>query len=95
MVGYLEGIDSERGTTWRFAGTLSPRAFLGYGLTDRTPDDSTLSVMRRRIHLKTHREVFGWLLRRLAEHGLLEGRTIRGRRDRAGGQRGDVFDGAA
>ncbi|TVS03665.1 MAG: transposase, partial [Phycisphaerales bacterium] len=76
MVGYLEGIGSERGIAWRCADSLSLRAFLGYGLTDRTPDHSTLSVVRGRIDTETHREVFSWILDRLAEHGLLAGKTI-------------------
>jgi len=76
MIGYLEGIDSERGIAWRCADSLSLREFLGYGLTQRTPDHSTLSVVRGRIDVETHREVFGWILGRLAEHGLLKGKTI-------------------
>jgi len=76
MIGYLEGIDSERGIAWRCADSLSLREFLGYGLTERTPDHSTLSVVRGRIDVETHREVFGWILERLGEHGLLKGKTI-------------------
>ena len=76
MVGYLEGIDSERGIAWRCADSLSLREFLGYDLTAPTPDHSTLSVIRGRIDLETHQEAFGWILARLAEHGLLKGRTI-------------------
>ena len=76
MIGYLEGIDSERGIAWRCADSLTLREFLGYGLTQTTPDHSTLSVVRGRIDVETHREVFGWILGRLAEHGLLNGKTI-------------------
>lgn len=76
MIGYLEGIDSERGIAWRCADSLTLREFLGYGLTERTPDHSTLSVVRGRIDVETHQEVFGWILERLAEHGLLRGKTI-------------------
>ncbi len=76
VIGYLEGIDSERGIAWRCADSLTLREFLGYGLTERTPDHSTLSVVRGRIDVETHREVFGWILGRLAEHGLLKGKTI-------------------
>ena len=76
MIGYLEGIDSERGIAWRCADSLSLREFLGYELTRRTPDHSTLSVIRGRIDLQTHQEVFGWILQRLSERGLLKGTTI-------------------
>jgi len=76
MIGYLEGIDSERGIAWRCADSLTLREFLGYGLTRRTPDHSTLSVIRGRIDVETHGEVFGWILERLAEAGLLKGKTI-------------------
>ena len=76
MIGYLEGIDSERGIAWRCADSLSLREFLGYSLTKGTPDHSTLSVIRGRIDLETHQEVFAWILARLAEHGLLKGDTI-------------------
>lgn len=76
MIGYLEGLGSERGIAWRCADSLSLREFLGYDLTQRTPDHSTLSVIRGRIDVQTHQEVFGWILQRLAEHGLLKGETI-------------------
>ncbi len=76
MIGYLEGLDSERGIAWRCADSLSLREFLGYGLTESTPDHSTLSVIRNRIDVETHQEVFTWILERLAEHGLLKGKTI-------------------
>ena len=76
MIGYLEGLGSERGIAWRCADSLSLREFLGYDLTQRPPEHSTLSVIRGRIDVQTHQEVFGWILQRLAEHGLLKGETI-------------------
>ncbi len=76
MIGYFEGLDSERGIAWRCADSLALRAFLGYGLTDSTPDHSTLSVIRNRIDVETHGEIFGWILERLDEHGLIKGKTI-------------------
>lgn len=76
MVGYLEGIASERGIAWRCADSLSLREFLGYDLTRGTPDHSTLSVVRGRIDIETHQEVFGWFLGRLAQAGMLDGKTI-------------------
>ncbi len=76
MIGYFEGIDSERGIAWRCADSLSLRAFLGCALTEYTPDHSTLSVVRGRIDVQTHQDVFCWILAQLAKAGLLKGKTI-------------------
>jgi transposase len=76
MIGYFEGLDSERGIAWRCADSLTLREFLGYELTESTPDHSTLSVIRNRIDVETHEEVFRWILERLDEHGLIKGKTI-------------------
>jgi transposase len=76
MVGYLEGIDSERGIAWRSADSLSLRSFLGVGLDENTPDHSTLSRTRRLIDLETHQEVFGWVLTLIARNKLVEGKTL-------------------
>src|SRR6266481_4181620 len=76
MVGYFEGIDSERGIAWRCADSLSLKAFLGYELTQMTPDHTTVSRTRRLIDLETHERVFTWMLKMLAEHGLIAGKTI-------------------
>lgn len=76
MVGYFEGIGSEREIAWRCADSLSLRRFLGYALEKATPNHSTLSRTRRLIDLETHREVFGWILELLGRRGLLKGRTV-------------------
>ena len=76
LVGYFEGIDSERGIAWRCADSRTLSEFLGYGLTDSTPDHSSLSIIRRRIDLETHDAVFTWVLKLLASEGLLKGKTI-------------------
>jgi len=76
LVGYFEGIDSERGIAWRCADSRTLGGFLGYGPTDATPDHSSLSVIRNRIDLETHEEVFSWVLKLLATEGLLRGKTI-------------------
>ena len=62
LVGYFEGIDSERGIAWRCADSLSLREFLGVGLSDAVPDHSTVSRTRRLIDLETHGKVFSWML---------------------------------
>lgn len=76
LIGYLEGIDSERGIAWRLADSLGLRRFLGYSLTDETPDHSTISRNRRLIDVETHQAVFTWVLKVLAQQGLLKARTI-------------------
>ena len=62
LVGYFEGIDSERGIAWRVAYSMALRRFLGYELTDQTTDHSTLSRNRWLIDLETHEKVFVWVL---------------------------------
>lgn len=76
LIGFFEGIDSERGIDWRCADSLTLREFLGYPVTESTPDHSTLCTTRQRIDLETHREVFTWVLARLADSGLLTGKTL-------------------
>jgi transposase len=76
LVGYFEGIDSERGIAWRTADSLALRSFLGFQLSQTTPDHSTISRTRRLIDVETHRQVFLWVLGMLAEEGLLKGNTV-------------------
>jgi transposase len=76
LIGYFEGLDSERGIAWRTADSLSLRKFLGYALDEATPDHSTISRTRRLYWLETHKAVFRWVVRVLTEEGLIRGRTI-------------------
>jgi len=76
LIGYFEGIDSERGIAWRAADSLGLRQFLRIGLDEDTPDHSTISRTRRLIAVETHRQVFFWVLERLADRGLLKGKTV-------------------
>src|ERR1700710_1314258 len=76
LVGYFEGIDSERGIAWRTADSLALRSFLGFELSRTTPDHSTISRTRRIIDVETHRKVFLWVLGMLAEEGLLKGNSV-------------------
>ena len=76
MIGYFEGIDSERGIAWRAADSLGLRQFLQIGLDEQTPDHSTISRTRRLIDLETHRKVFGWVLGLIADRGLLKGKIV-------------------
>jgi transposase len=76
LIGYFEGIDSERGIAWRAADSLGLRQFLQIGLDENTPDHSTISRTRRLIDMETHRKVFGWVLGVLADRGLLKGKMV-------------------
>ena len=76
LIGFFEGIDSERGIAWRVADSLCLRQFLQIGLDEPTPDHVTISRTRRLMDEATHQEVFGWVLRQVAQAGLLKGKTI-------------------
>ncbi len=76
MIGFFEGIDSERGIAWRLADSLTLRQFLSIGLDEPTPDHVTISRTRRLIGAETHQRIFTWVLERLAQGGLLKGKTI-------------------
>src|SRR5215207_7778620 len=76
LIGYFEGIDSERGIAWRVADSLGLRQFLRIGLDEETPDHSTISRTRRLIDVETHRKVFLWVLGVLSDRGLLKGKTV-------------------
>ena len=76
LIGYFEGIDSERGIAWRAADSLGLRQFLRIGLDEDTPDHSTISRTRRLMDVETHRNVFLWVWGVLADRGLLKGKTV-------------------
>ena len=76
LIGYFEGMDSERGIAWRVADSMALRSFLGYALTQSTPDHSSLSRTRRLMSVETHERVFQWVLGVLAKKGLLRGKTL-------------------
>jgi transposase len=76
MVGYFEGVDSERGIAWRAADSLAIRRFLRIALDEAVPDHSTISRTRRLIDVETHRAVFTWVQQRLVAAGLLKGKTV-------------------
>ena len=76
LVGYFEGIDSERGIAWRATDSLAVRSFLRLAVDEAPPDHSTIARTRRLIDLETHRTVFTWVQQRLVEAGRLKGKTI-------------------
>jgi transposase len=76
LVGYFEGLDSQRGIAWRCSDSLSLRAFLGVPLTEATPDHSSLTKIRQRLPLDVHERVFVFVLRVAQEKKLLRGKTV-------------------
>ena len=76
LVGYFEGLDSERGIAWRAADSFAVRHFLQLELPEAPPDHSTISRTRRLIDVETHEAVFTWVLQRLAAAGLVKGKTL-------------------
>jgi transposase len=76
LVGYFEGLDSERGIAWRAGDSLSIREFVGIPLDEAAPDHTTISRTRRLIDVDTHRQVFAWVLELLADAGLVRGKRI-------------------
>jgi transposase len=76
LIGFFEGIGSERGICWRVADSLSLRRFLSYGLDEATPDHVTMSRTRRLLDEATHQAVFTFVLTEVARRGLVKGKTI-------------------
>ena len=76
LVGYFEGIDSERGIEWRCADSLSLREFLLLDMGQAVPDHSSLSRIRSWLSLELHQEVFTWVLNVITQAGLVQGDRI-------------------
>ena len=76
MVGYFEGIDSERGIVWRCSDSLSLREFLRLASRDKVPDHSWLSKTRSRLPHEVHEKVFAFILQLVADRGLVKGEWI-------------------
>jgi len=76
LVGYFEGIDSQRGIAWRCADSLSLKAFLGYGPTESTPDHSSLTKIQQRLPAELYTEVFEFVLKLVEQHKLLSATVV-------------------
>jgi transposase len=76
LVGYFEGLDSQRAIAWRCSDSLSLRSFLGTPLSEATPDHSSLTRIRQRLPLDVHERVFAFVLAAARERGLLKGKTV-------------------
>ena len=76
MIGFFENLASERAIAARCADSFSIRTFLHYGWTERTPNHSTLTVIRQRLTPAIYQEVFALVLRALKKHHLLRGKRL-------------------
>ena len=76
LVGYFEGLNSQRGIAWRCSDSLSLRDFLGIPLGEDSPDHSSLSYIRNRLPHSAHEAVFVWVLALLQKKKLLQGKTV-------------------
>jgi transposase len=76
LVGYFEGIDSQRGIAWRCADSRSLQEFLGLPLTATSPEHSSLTRVRQRLPIEVHQEVFAFVVKIAKEKGLVKGRTL-------------------
>lgn len=76
MIGFFEGIESERQIAARCADSLSLRGFLGYALDESTPDHSSMTIIRQRLGSECFEKVFALVLAALQRHGLLKGRHL-------------------
>jgi transposase len=76
LVGYFEGINSQRGIAWRCSDSLSLRDFLGIPLGEDSPDHSSLSYIRNRLPHSVHEAMFVWVLALLQKKKLLKGKTV-------------------
>jgi transposase len=76
LIGYFEGLDSQRAIAWRCHDSRSLQSFLGYAITQETPDHSTLTVIRQRLPLAVHEEVFTFVLAIAESKKLLKGKSV-------------------
>ncbi len=75
LVGYFEGLNSQRAIAWRCSDSRSLHRFLGYSITEATPEHSSLTVIRQRLPLVVHEQVFAKVLQIAQDKKLLKGKT--------------------
>ncbi len=76
LVGYFEGVDSQRGIAWRCSDSRSLQQFLGLLLTEMTPDHSSLTVIRKRLPVEVHEEVFAFVVKIAKSKGMVKGKAL-------------------
>jgi IS5 family transposase len=75
FVGYVEGLDSQRAIAWRCSDSRSLQEFLGIPLMEKTPDHSSMTVIRQRLPQVVFEQVFARVLGIAHVKKLLSGRT--------------------
>ena len=78
FIGYLYGIRSERQLVKEVQVNVAYRWFLGFSLTDKIPDASTISQNRRRRFVGTpiYQEIFDNIVQQAQSAGLVSGRVL-------------------
>jgi transposase len=76
LIGYFEGLDSQRGIAWRCADSLALRAFLGIAITEATPVHASMTVIRKRLPESVFDKVFVFALSLLEQQGVLRGKSV-------------------
>jgi transposase len=76
LVAFFENVVSDRALEFRLADSLVIRKYLGYGLDERTPDESTLRKTRQGMPEEVFRLVFMRVLGACAKRGLVNGRAL-------------------
>jgi transposase len=76
LVAFFENIVADRALEFRLADSLVIRKYLGYGLDERTPDESTLRKTRQLIPEEVFRLVFLRVLSACAQRGMVSGRAL-------------------
>jgi transposase len=76
LIGYFEGLDSQRGIAWRCADSLALRTFLGFAITEDTPVHVTMTIIRKRLPESVYDKVFVFVLGMLEQKGLLRGQAV-------------------
>ena len=81
LVGYFEGLSSQRGIAWRCGAwrcgdSRSLAEFLGVAPDRTTPDHSSMTRTHQRLPLEIHEQVFTFVLKIAADKKLLAGKTV-------------------
>ena len=76
LIGYFEGLDSQRGIAWRCADSFGLRTFLGIAITEDTPVHASMTIIRQRLPESVFDKVFVFVLSLLEKQGLLRGKSV-------------------
>jgi transposase len=76
LIGYFEGLASQRGIAWRCSDSRSLAEFLGVAPDQTTPDHSSMSRTHQRLPHEIHEQVFTFVLKIAADKKLLAGKTV-------------------